>query len=120
MPFLVKTGATCTCMFGKAPLPLISSQQNVSAGNVPALTIMDIPKGTFGMCNSPSNPATKNPTGSGPCSPVFLPPMWSPGAPKVMLGQFAALTNSSKLSCALGGPNCITIMPNGAVPTVNA
>lgn len=120
MPCLVKTGATCTCMFGKAPLPLISSQQNVSAGNVPALTIMDIPKGTFGMCNSPSNPATKNPTGSGPCAPAFLPPMWLPGAPKVLIGGKPALTDSSTLTCALGAPNCITIMPNGAVPTVSA
>lgn len=118
MPSFVKTGATCTCMFGKVPLPLISSQVNVSAANVPSLNIMDVPKGSFGLCNSGTNPATKNPLGTAPCTPTLLPPMWLPGAPKVLIGNAPALTDSSTLTCALGGPYCITIMPPGAVPTV--
>ena len=118
MPSFVKTGAMCTCMYGKVPLPLKSSQTNVMAGGVPALNIMDVPTGSFGMCNSPANPATKNPTGSAPCTPTLLPPMWLPGAPKALVSNAPALTDSSTLTCALGGPYCITILPPGAVPTV--
>lgn len=121
MPFLVKAGAMCKCSFGAALLPLAPLQQQVvSAGGAPALTVMDLPTGTFGVCNSSSNPATKNPTGSGPCAFAPVPPAWAPGAPKVMLGQFAALTDTSKLTCALGAPNCISIVPGGAAPTVSA
>ncbi len=120
MPSFVKAAAMCTCMYGKVPLPLKNSQANVMAGGVPALNIMDVPTGSFGMCNSPTNPATKNPSLSGPCTPTLLPPMWLPGAQKVLVGNAPALTDSSTLTCTLGGPNCVTILPPGAVPTVQA
>lgn len=120
MPSFVKAGAMCTCMYGKVPLPLKNSQTNVMAGGVPALNIMDVPTGSFGMCNSPTNPATKNPSLSGPCTPTLLPPMWLPGAQKVLVGNAPALTDSSTLTCTLGGPNCVTMLPPGAVPTVQA
>ena len=124
MPNIVKAGAMCMCSFGAAPLPLTPIQQQVvSAGGAPALTFMDFPTGTFGACTSPKNPATK-PFGSGPCAFAPMPPplsAWAPGAPKVMLGQFAALTDSSKLSCMLSPtPYSISIMPGGAAPTVSA
>ena len=119
MPSFVKAAAMCTCMYGKVPLPLKNSQTNVMAGGAPALNIMDVPIGSFGICNSPTNPATK-PFGSGPCTPAFLPPMWLPGASKVIVGNAPALTDSSTLTCSWGGPNCVTILPSGAVPTVQA
>lgn len=113
MPSLVPALSTkCMCMFGKAQLPIFGSQIAVKLGVAkPLLTIMDVPKGTFGMCNSGANPATKNPTGSAPCTPTLLPPMWLPGAPKVLIGGKPALTDASMMTCALGGPNCIMIMP---------
>ena len=114
---LVKTGDTCRCQYGAVPLPLTASNPKVTSEGPPALNIMDTPKGVFGICNSPMNPAAVSAKAVGataPCTPTFLPPMWLPGVPKVLLRGTPALDDSSCMTCALGGPNCITISATGA------
>ena len=120
MPSLLPALSTkCMCQYGKVPLPIFGSQIKVKLGLAkPLLTIMDIPKGSFGICSSPSNPATKIPPGTPPCAPALLPPMWLPGAPKVLIGGTPALTDASTMTCTLGGPNCITIVPSPEPPKV--
>lgn len=116
MGVLVNTGTLCRCNFGVNPLPLISPKVKNLAGNKPALNIMDTPKGVFGICNSPMNPASvaaKAIGATAPCTPVFLPPMWLPGNPKCLIGGAPALTNSSAMTCTLGGPNCVIILSPG-------
>ena len=120
MPVQVNTGAMCQCMFGANPLPL-SASGPVNAGKTPALNIMDIPKGVFGICNSPSNPAAVAAKAAGataPCTPAFVPPMWVPGSSKVILRKFPDLTNNCTMTCALGAPSCITILPPGGAVNV--
>lgn len=121
MAVQVNTGALCQCMYGANPLPL-SATGTVNAANTPALNIMDIPKGTFGICNSPSNPAAVAAKAVGatvPCTPSFLPPMWLPGSTKVLLRGAPDLKSDCKMTCALGGPNCIMITPPGGAVTVS-
>lgn len=126
MPNLVQAGAICMCSYGKSPFTLqpLAPGKVKSAGVV--LTVKDVPQSgpLFGMCNSPANPATKNPSLSGPCNFTVNPasPMWVPGSSKVTIGGMPALTNSSMLACFLGAPGCITLLPNspGVVATVQA
>ena len=120
MPCQVNTGAMCQCSFGANPLPL-SAAGPVNAGSTPALNIMDIPKGVFGICNSPANPAAvaaKAVGATAPCTPAFAPPMWSPGSTKVMLRKSPDLMSNCMMTCALGAPNCIMITPPGGAVTV--
>lgn len=100
--------ATCQCMFGAAPCPLIvTSQQQVISGAMPLATISDITLPTFGTCVSTMNPAVASilsATGvlvPQPCVPV-LTGAWVPGSPTVLIGGKPALNNSSKLMCAYG------------------
>ena len=116
-------GAMLQCPFGVAPSNLmVNSQMTTMVGNKPMATIMDnkpmaniMP---FGMCNSPMNPATIKPPpvmfAPAPCVPVITAP-WAPGSPTVMVGNYPALTNSSKLMCAWGG--VISIMNPGQFTT---
>ena len=113
---LVNMSTQCKCMHGANPLPLLGTDPKALAENKPALNIMDIPKGVFGICNSPMNPAAVAAKSQGltaPCTPAFLPPMWLPGSPTVLLRNAPALNNSCKMTCTLGGPGCISILPPG-------
>lgn len=113
MGILVNMGTQCRCNFGANPLPLVPAGFNILAENKGALNIMDAPKGVFGICNSPMNPAAVAAKAAGataPCTPTLLPPMWLPGSPTILIRNAPALNNSCTMTCALGGPSCISIM----------
>ena len=119
-------GAMMACSFGLVPSALVVLPANKTmVGGPPAANIMDfkpmvnIP--TFGMCNTPSNPAVASATAAAlgvltpmPCVPVTTAP-WAPGAPTVLIGNMPALNNSSKCMCAYGG--VISITSPGQVTT---
>ena len=113
MPNLVCMGAMLQCSFGAAPANLVVLPANKVLTGTPAATIMDhapmVNIAPFGMCNSPSNPTVAAATAAAlgvltpmPCIPV-TPAPWVPGSPTVLIGNFPALNNSSKLMCAWGG-----------------
>lgn len=103
-----------SCSFGVAPSALVVLPANKTmVGGPPAANIMDhkpmvnIP--TFGMCNTPSNPAVAAATAAAlgvltpmPCVPATAAP-WAPGSATVMIGNMPALNNSSKCMCSYGG-----------------
>ena len=106
----VVNGAVLLCSFGAAPATLIVLPVNATTvGGLPAATIMDfaplvnIP--TFGMCNTPSNPAVAAATAAAlgvltpmPCVPVTVAP-WVTGAPPVLINNLPALNPTSKCMC---------------------
>lgn len=111
MGICVCMGAMMQCTFGAAPATLITNMTpTVMTCSKPVATIMDnkpvanIPP--FGMCSCPANPATVKPPpvmfAPAPCMPV-IPAPWAPGSPTVVMGQYPALNNNSKLMCAYGG-----------------
>ena len=114
MPQHVCMGATLKCSFGVAPSSLMVLPVNrVMTSNVPAANIMDhkpmVNVMPFGMCNCPANPAVAAATAAAlgvltpmPCVPVTAAP-WASGAPTVLLANFPALNNTSKLMCTWGG-----------------
>jgi uncharacterized protein DUF4280 len=114
MAIQVCMGAMMQCSFGVAPSSLVVLPTNrVMAGGPPAATIMDhapmvniLP---FGMCSSIANPTVAAATAAAlgvltpmPCIPV-TPAPWIVGAPTVLIGNFPALDNQSKLMCAWAG-----------------
>ena len=124
MGIVVCMGAMMQCTFGAAPATLITNTTpTVLTSSKPVATIMDnkpmanIPP--FGMCSCPANPATVKPPpvnfAPAPCVPV-IPAPWAPGSPTVMMGQYPALNNSSKLMCAYGG--VISIVNPGQATTM--
>lgn len=112
--------AMCQCSFGVAPAPLtVTSQTTVLGSNMPAATIMDIPKPpmTFGMCSSLANPTVASATASAmgvltpmPCIPACAAP-WAPGSPTVLVCNKPALNNSSKCMCNWGGVISVVMTP---------
>jgi len=121
----VVMGAMLQCSFGAAPSSLtITPENTVNANNMPAATIMDHVPGKnimpFGMCNSPTNPATKRPPPvlftPAPCTPVTSAPWIPVGTPTVMIKNKPALNNSCKLMCNWAGVIQIT---NAGQATVN-
>ena len=114
MPKHVCMGAMLQCTFGVAPSTLVVLPVNrVMTSFVPAANIMDhkpmVNIMPFGMCNCPANPAVAAATAAAlgvltpmPCVPVTVAP-WAPGAPTVLLANFPALNNTSKLMCTWGG-----------------
>lgn len=128
MPPQVVNGAMLLCSFGAAPATLIVLPVNATTvGGLPAATIMDfapivnIP--TFGMCNTPSNPAVAAATAAAlgvltpmPCVPVTVAP-WVVGAPPVLINNIPALDTTSKCMCAWGGVITIT-MPGQFTTTI--
>jgi len=106
--------AQISCVAGAAPVPLVANNApTVQIGNMVAATIMDnvpfknIP--TFGNCKILTAAASGVPT---PCVPATVAP-WAPGSPTVLIGNFPALNNSSKLMCTIGG--VISIVSPGQV-----
>ncbi len=114
----VVTGAMMTCSFGVTPAPLNATPTGVTAGGLPAATIMDfvpmdnIP--TFGMCSTISNPEVATATTAAlgvltpmPCVPATTTP-WVPGAVSVTITEMPALTNTCTCQCMWGGVITIT------------
>lgn len=114
---LVNSGSMLQCTMGAAPATLVVVVPTVTAATPPGANIMDfapmvnIP--TFGMCNSPANPAVAAATAAAlgvltpmPCVPATTP--WAPGVPTVLLRGMPALDASSKCMCAFGGQISIT------------
>ncbi|MDR2569684.1 MAG: DUF4280 domain-containing protein [Oscillospiraceae bacterium] len=110
--------ALLQCSFGAAPVPLTVIPSTVLVSNQPAGTIMEFKPGAnippFGMCNSPSNPATKRPPPvlftPAPCSPAISAP-WAPGAPTVLISNMPALNDSSNAMCTVGAGVISITMP---------
>ena len=110
----------CQCTFGVAPALLtVTSQTTVLGSNMPAATIMDIPKPpmTFGMCSSLANPTVASATAAAmgvltpmPCIPACAAP-WAPGSPTVLVCNKPALNNSSKCMCNWGGVISVVMTP---------
>ena len=106
-------GAMLQCSFGAAPSSLVVLPVNCVMTGTPAATIMDnIPIANippFGVCSSMANPMVAAATAAAlgvltpmPCIPV-TPAPWVVGAPTVLIGNFPALNDSSKLMCTWAG-----------------
>lgn len=114
MPMQVCMGAMMQCSFGMAPSSLVVLPKNETfTDQVPDANIMDhIPMVNimpFGMCTSLANPTVAAATAAAlgvltpmPCVPN-TPAPWVTGAPTVILGNFPALDNVSKLMCVWAG-----------------
>lgn len=101
------------CSFGMAPSMLTVLPQNKVVTTQPIANIMDnkpmvniLP---FGMCSSLGNPTVAAATSAAlgvltpmPCVPAITAP-WAPGSPTVLIANFPALNNTSKLMCMWGG-----------------
>ena len=113
MGFCVCGGAVLACSFGMAPSVMTVLPANKVISAMPIATIMDnkpmmniLP---FGMCSSMANPTVASATAAAlgvltpmPCVPVISAP-WAPGSPTVLIANYPALNNSSKLMCNWGG-----------------
>ncbi|HEX2927383.1 MAG TPA: DUF4280 domain-containing protein [Ruminiclostridium sp.] len=113
MGICVCGGAALQCSFGLAPGTLMVLPDKRVVTTMPVATIMDnkpmvniLP---FGMCQSLANPTVASATSAAmgvltpmPCVPMTVSP-WAPGSPTVLVGNFPALNNSSKLMCSWGG-----------------
>jgi hypothetical protein len=116
----VVNGASTMCSMGLAPGSLVVVPANrTMAGGQPAANIMDnkpmVNVMPFGNCMSLANPITAAQTAAalgvltpGTCIPV-LPAPWTPGAPKSLIANMPALTESSICTCAYGGVVKITV-----------
>jgi hypothetical protein len=106
--------AMLKCSMGLAPGTLmVTPEKMVNTSYQPAANIMDhIPMKNimpFGMCKSPANPTVAAATAAAmgtltpmPCIPN-TPAPWVPGAPTVLLKNFPALDDTSKLMCIWAG-----------------
>lgn len=113
MSFCVCAGAMLTCSFGMAPSSMMVTPENKVMSSMPLATIMDnVPMKNimpFGMCSSLANPTVAAATSAAlgvltpmPCIPV-IPAPWAPGSPTVLIGNYPALNQNCKLTCAYGG-----------------
>lgn len=113
MAFQCCMGSQMKCSFGNAPSGLMPTPKPIMTNNKVAANIMDhIPMVNvlpFGMCNSLANPTVAAATAAAmgaltpmPCVPA-TPAPWVPGAPTVLLANFPALDNTSKLMCMWAG-----------------
>ena len=94
------------CSFGTSPATFAASDVQVSATS-PAGVVTDVGSANvppFGMCMSLANPQVASATAAAsnvltpqPCVPVLAP--WTPGAQDVMIGDVAALDDSSQCQC---------------------
>jgi hypothetical protein len=113
MALQVCMGAMLQCSFGAAPSSMVVLPTSRVLTQTPDANIMDnkpiVEVLPFGMCSSIANPTVASATAAAlgvltpmPCVPV-LPAPWVPGAPTVLIANFPALDNNSKLMCAWGG-----------------
>jgi Domain of unknown function (DUF4280) len=115
---LVVAGATLTCSFGVAPSTLSVLPKPASGTGFPIATITDtIPMtniNTFGMCQSPANPAVQAATtaASGvftpaPCIPATGAP-WQPPSLSVAVQGIPAVPQTSVCMCQWAGVVSVT------------
>ena len=127
MPKLVTFGAMLQCTFGVTPSPLTANPGTSNnptpplatatiMHNAPLVNIM-----TFGMCQTPSNPAVAAATTAAlgvftpaPCVPATVSP-WTPGSFISKISNIPALTDTCILNCTYGG--VISIKSAGQVKT---
>lgn len=113
MGFAVCGGAMCACSFGLSPSTFNVLPTNKTITSMPLATIMDnVPMVNimpFGMCSSLLNPTVASATAAAlgvltpmPCIPVITAP-WATGSPTVLIANYPALNNTSKLICSYGG-----------------
>ena len=118
MSMCVSGGAMLACSFGATPSTLVVTPEKKVMSTMSLATIMDnIPMKNimpFGMCSSLANPTVASATAAAmgvltpmPCVPVFPAP-WAPGSPTVLIGNYPALNQNSKLMCAYAGVVQIT------------
>lgn len=118
MGFCVCGGASLQCSFGMAPSVFQVLPNNKTVTTMPIATIMDnkplVNVMPFGMCSSLANPTVASATAAAwgvltpmPCMPVTTAP-WAPGSPTVLIANYPALNNSSKLICNWGGVISVT------------
>ena len=118
MANLVVTGAIVSCSMGTVLTPLMVTSNVKVFATLTAATVMDYAPianiSSFVLCKSTTNPTTIAATAAalgvytpGPCIPATIAP-WSPGAVKTKIGGLAALTDSSKCTCAYGGSISVT------------
>ncbi|HEY4295741.1 MAG TPA: DUF4280 domain-containing protein [Paraburkholderia sp.] len=118
MGMLVSAGTTIQCTFGAAPSALTVLPASGVLAGAPAATIMDhapmVNVMPFGMCSCVANPMVAAATAAalGALTPVGCIPMtsapWMPGSPTVLIGNFPALQDASKLMCMWGGVISVT------------
>jgi hypothetical protein len=112
------------------PMPFTAAPLGppVEIGGQPAGTIqhfaptVNVP--SFGMCNSPTNPAVIAATAAAlgvhtpaPCIPAPASP-WAPGQPDVLINGTPALTASCQLTCTWAG--VITVASPGQATVTSA
>lgn len=113
MGLIVCGNAMLTCPFGAAPSTLMVTPQNKALTSMPLATIMDnkplVNIMPFGLCSSLANPQVASATAAAlgvltpmPCIPNVVAP-WTPGSPTVLIANFPALSQTSKLTCLWGG-----------------
>lgn len=111
-------GGMMMCTFGMAPSSIVPTPKPIMTSNMVAANIMDhqplvnIPP--FGACMSLANPTVAAATAAAlgvltpmPCIPN-TPAPWVPGSPTVLVQNFPALNESSKLMCIWAGVISIT------------
>lgn len=129
MAQVVVNNAQVMCSFGVKPSPLVvTSQQKVLIGGIPAATISDGSLANmqpFGMCSSMLNPAVAAATAAAlgvltpqPCTPVFT-GTWLPNHPKVLISGKPCIANDSKCICAYNPAGLQVINPGQMKVTVN-
>jgi len=117
----VCNGAITQCSFGLAPGALnIVAPMAPKIGGQAMATIADMLPlniGTFGMCQTPSNPAVAAATAAAsgvltpaPCTPIVAAP-WAPASQVMVCGK-PALLNNGKCACAYGGVISINMPGN--------
>lgn len=127
MPPVVVTGGMISCSMALVPVPIpldaAVPPTMVTAGGLPAATINHhvplVNIATFGMCNSPTNPAVIAATAAAlgvhtpaPCVPATTAP-WVPGAVTTTIAGQPALTSDCTCMCMWEGE--ITVVEPGQV-----
>jgi hypothetical protein len=110
---LVVSGAGLTCSFGLAPGTLTVLPKPATGTGMPVATIADtVPVtniGTFGLCQSPANPAVQAATAAAagvltpaPCVPATGSP-WQPGSPALAVSGVPAVAQTATCQCQWAG-----------------
>jgi hypothetical protein len=117
MPFNVTTGSAIACTMGTQP-SVIKATPGPVVATTPVCTVMDFKPlaniASFGMCNSPKNPAVQAATAAklgaftpAPCVPATTTP-WTPGSSTARINGFAVLTDASTCQCQWAGVIAVT------------
>jgi len=115
---IISAGNLCKCSFGTIPIPLASTNVSVQVENTPVLTPTDTSSiVSFGLCNTPSNPAVQVIFGApvpAPCVANIITP-WSNPKMNVLACGKRVCTDKSTCMCMYGGVITITQIKPGTV-----